>query len=184
MEKAIGDECADVAAEVLGALVVCDDRQAARVLDAIVKADQVFLTGQGRTGLIARAFAMRLMHLGLKSFVVGDATAPAIGPQDLLVACSGSGQTRLTLTIAEQAKRLGARVVAIVGQPQCPLAEVADITAAIGDLPPEGAAARLLPLASVFELALFIYAEVLQVRLMRRLGVTESEMHARHANLE
>ena len=41
-------------------------------LDIIVSANNVFVTGAGRSGLAAKAFAMRLMHLGLSAYVVGE----------------------------------------------------------------------------------------------------------------
>ena len=35
--------------------------------DIIINANNVFVTGAGRSGLAAKAFAMRLMHLGLRA---------------------------------------------------------------------------------------------------------------------
>ena len=46
---------------------------------AILTADRIYVAGAGRSGLIARAFAMRLMHIGLESFVVGETVTPAMG---------------------------------------------------------------------------------------------------------
>lgn len=37
-----------------------------------------FFTGQGRSGLVAQMAAMRSMHLGYESHMVGEATAPSI----------------------------------------------------------------------------------------------------------
>ncbi len=182
--KPVGDQCADVTAEVLGALVVCDDQEAEQLIRAVADARRVYVAGQGRTGCVARAFAVRLMHLGLTAHVVGDQTTPPIGQGDLLIACSGSGTTRITRTIAEEAKGHGGLVAAIVGRRESPLAQVADIVAAIAELPEDMIGGHLLPMASLFEVALFLYTEVLLIRLMRRLGVTEAEMAARHANLE
>ncbi|MFQ6131261.1 MAG: 6-phospho-3-hexuloisomerase [Armatimonadota bacterium] len=180
----LGEECADVAAEAVAALANCPEQAAEDVLAAILRADRVFLTGQGRTGLIARAFAQRLMQLGLRCFVVGDTTTPAIGRSDVLVACSGSGETSLTLKLVEQAKGLGATVVAVVGRADCSLADLADVAAVITDPRQDASDDSILPLGSRFELALFVFLEVLLLRLMRRLRVSEADMRSRHANLE
>lgn len=53
--------------------------------DAILKADRIFVAGAGRSGFVARAFANRLMHMGLTVFFVGEPTTPAIKAGDLLV---------------------------------------------------------------------------------------------------
>ena len=41
---------------------------------AILSADRIFVAGKGRSGLQMKAFAMRLMHLGLSVHVVDDVT--------------------------------------------------------------------------------------------------------------
>ena len=53
-----------------------------------------------------RGLAMRLMHMGYTSFVVGETITPAIQPGDLLVIASGSGSTETLTVIAEKCKKL------------------------------------------------------------------------------
>lgn len=57
------------------------------------KAKRLFVVGEGRSGFMAKSFAMRLMHLGANTYVVGETITPAIAEGDLLVAVSGSGLT-------------------------------------------------------------------------------------------
>ena len=64
-----------------------------KFLDIIVSSKNVFLIGAGRSGLAAKAFAMRLMHLGISSYVVGETISPAIYEDDCIIAISGSGET-------------------------------------------------------------------------------------------
>ncbi len=68
-----------------------DDLDQARRL--VLSARRIFVAGKGRSGLQMEAFAMRLMHLGLSTHVVGDVTTPGIAPDDVLVIGSGSGRT-------------------------------------------------------------------------------------------
>lgn len=63
---------------------------------------RLFVIGAGRSGLVGRAFAMRMMQLGLNAFVVGETTTPALEKGDLLMTISRSGRTR---TVLETAKR-------------------------------------------------------------------------------
>ncbi|HIJ15563.1 MAG TPA: SIS domain-containing protein, partial [Methanosphaera sp.] len=63
-----------------------------QMIDMIVNVDHVFIMGLGRSGLVAKAFGMRLMHLGLNVYIVGETITPAITDKDCLVAISGSGE--------------------------------------------------------------------------------------------
>ena len=74
--------------------------------DAILKADRIFVAGAGRSGFVARAFANRLMHMGLTVFFVGEPTTPAIKAGDLLVIGSGSGETGSLVVMAQKAKKI------------------------------------------------------------------------------
>src|SRR3954469_18485535 len=81
------------------------------------KAKRIFVIGEGRSGLMAKSFAMRLMHLGVAVFVVGETITPAIGKGDLLVAVSGSGTTKSVVWTAEKTQSLGCRVIAVTTDP-------------------------------------------------------------------
>ena len=65
---------------------------------------KVYTIAAGRANLIMRTFAMRLMQIGFRSYVVFDTNTPAIEAGDLLIAGSGSGTTETVCVIARQAK--------------------------------------------------------------------------------
>jgi 6-phospho-3-hexuloisomerase len=142
-------------------------------------AQRVFVYGLGRTGLICRAFAMRLMHLGLTAHVVGDATTPAIGAGDVLVACSGTGTTGVVLGAARKAQHAGARVLAVTGAPDTPLATAADAVAIV----PAKPSSQQQFGGSPFEQALLVFLDAVILDLTRQLGVSHQDMWPRHANL-
>ncbi|TRM73257.1 6-phospho-3-hexuloisomerase, partial [Sulfolobus sp. A20-N-F8] len=91
------------------------------------RAGKVLVMGAGRSGLVGRAFAMRLLHLGYNSYVLGETIVPAIGKNDIVIAISGSGRTKLILTAAEAAKEAGAKLIAITSYNDSPLSKIADI---------------------------------------------------------
>ena len=64
-----------------------------QVIERVCQASSIFVFGAGRSGLVGKAFAMRLVHLGKTVHFVGDSTVPAITHQDVLVVISGSGKT-------------------------------------------------------------------------------------------
>lgn len=121
------DEAAEIVAEQVEAIALVDERAVRDLVQSIDSASRIFLLGEGRSGLVGRMFAMRLMHLGKHAFVVGETITPAIGGADLLIAISGSGETGTVVMMAESAKNAGARIAAIVANPESRLAGLADL---------------------------------------------------------
>ncbi|KPJ68548.1 MAG: 6-phospho 3-hexuloisomerase, partial [Syntrophobacter sp. DG_60] len=64
-----------------------------KFIEIIINSPRIYVVGAGRSGMVARAFAMRLVHLGRKVFVVGETVTPALRKEDTLLAVSGSGKT-------------------------------------------------------------------------------------------
>ncbi|HEV3382028.1 MAG TPA: 6-phospho-3-hexuloisomerase [Trebonia sp.] len=152
----------------------------------VLKADTIFVVGNGRSGLALRLAAMRFMHLGCEAHVVGETTTPAIGPGDLLLAASGSGSTHGTLHAAETAAKLGATVAAITADPSSQLARAAShvlvVPAAVktdrsGSLSDQYA-------GTLFEQMTLILLEATFHALWKDSGQTADQMYKRHGNLE
>jgi 6-phospho-3-hexuloisomerase len=178
--------CLRVADEVREALTHMRSEELDRLVEAILVARGIFCTGQGRSGLMVSSFAMRLVHLGLQGHVVGEATTPAISTGDLLVAASGSGQTRTTLAIVQAARDRGAETACLTAHPLSPIARAADIVleipAPITSDSPRGRSIQ--PPGSLYEQALLVTCDAMVMTLMERVGTTEEEMRARHTKLE
>jgi 6-phospho-3-hexuloisomerase len=160
---------------------------AERLAEAIVKANRIYVAGGGRSGLMARALAMRLMHLGLVSYVVGETTTPAIQRGDLLLACSASGETHVTVLVSQVARQAGARVFAITATPGSPMARQADETIIVPapsklSEPAPGGSTQYG--GSLFEQALLVLLDAISLEIGRRLGTPPQELNSRHANLE
>ena len=79
----------------------------------MLNARRIYVTGAGRSGLVAKAFAMRLMHIGFESYVIGETITPALSSGDTLVVFSGSGETNSVFDILETARDLGGRICLI-----------------------------------------------------------------------
>ena len=140
---------------------------------------RTFVTGAGRSGLVARSFGMRLMHAGLTAFIPGETITPAAEAGDLLVAISCTGETGFTDYIARRARELGARVVVLTAEPDSPLARDADKVVAI-----PAAAEDIVLRAAVFEHAASLCLDAVFNVLSERLKLDQQEFQKRHANLE
>lgn len=162
-------------------------------INLIIKTPRIYIIGAGRSGLVAKAFGMRLVHLKKKVFIVGETITPAMRKGDTLIAVSGSGKTTWVVETAKASKSLGGKVAAVTWDPKSELAKLADTVVLIESeaIPREisGYTTRELmgiplpPLGSLFEISTLIFFEACVLKLMSRLGIEEEEMRRIHANL-
>jgi len=170
------------------------------LLDALVltkaRDKKVLVVGAGRSGLVGRGFAMRLMHLDFDVYVLGETITPAVGKGDLVLVISGSGTTTIPVAAAEVAKRVGAKVLAVTSHPESPLAGLADLVIPIAGR--EKAAREdeyysrqllgehepLAPLGTFFEASCMVFLDGIIAELMAQLETSEAEMKAKHAVIE
>ncbi|MCQ6558939.1 6-phospho-3-hexuloisomerase [Paenibacillus mendelii] len=154
----------------------------------LLAARSIFVAGAGRSGLMMRAFAMRLMHMGLNAYVVGEAVTPGIKEGDLLIIGSGSGETKSLVGMAEKAKQLGAGVAIITVKPESTIGLLAETIIHIPASPKETAdrsgASTVQPMGSLFEQSILLLCDAVVLRAMEIQGIDAASMFGRHANLE
>src|SRR3972149_551023 len=158
-----------------------------KFVEAINSSKNIFVTGQGRSGLVARTFPMRLTPIGFSCHGVGDTTTPNIDKGDMLIACSSSGTTSITCHIAGLAKRLNALVVVITAHPGSELSNYAALTVEIPARETDQVIQSQLTSQfrnTLFEQACLVYLDAVILTLVRLLNRKEGEMTKRHANLE
>ena len=143
------------------------------------RARRTFVSGAGRSGLVARSFGMRLMHAGFPTFIPGETITPAADKGDLLVAISCTGRTGITDYIARRARQLGADVAVITAEADSPLTVDADTVLVI----PTTARSIVLR-AAVFEHAASLCLDAVFNVLSEKLKLDMKTYAARHANLE
>ncbi|MHC1630677.1 MAG: 6-phospho-3-hexuloisomerase [Methanoculleaceae archaeon] len=167
-------------------------------IDELLSARRIFVVGAGRSGLVAKAFAMRLMHLGMTAFVVGETITPAVEKGDALVAFSGSGNTKTVAELVETAKDIGATVCLITSRPDSRMGRIADRIVEIEshrdpvrDDSMEfeirqmmGEHKSFAPLGTLFETAAMVFADAVISCLMQITRTEESELKKRHTNIE
>ena len=160
----------------------------AEIVEAVSGGDRLFLAGAGRSGLAVRAFAMRLMHLGFITHVVGEVTTPSITASDVLIIGSGSGSTGSLVTMAQKAHRMGAKIILITIVPTSPIGQLADIVLRIPAPSSKVEAAQpiqsIQPMGTLFEQTMSLTFDTLILLLMQRLNTDSDTMFTRHANLE
>lgn len=173
--------------ELAQSVSLISEAEADRLIAIIGQSRKIFLAGAGRSGLMGKAFAMRLMHLGFETYVVGETITPAIAEGDLLVIGSGSGETISLVSMARKARSVGAALAVVTIHPESTLGSQADIAVRLPGTPKDKAGAEygtIQPMASLFEQTLLIFYDSIVLRLMDKQRSDSGLMFLNHANLE
>ncbi|WP_462315898.1 6-phospho-3-hexuloisomerase [Methanobrevibacter sp.] len=169
------------------------DRESIDEFESIImNSKNIFVTGAGRSGLAAKAFAMRLMHLGLSAYVVGETISPAIHADDCIVVISGSGETNTIVSAANKAKERGSKVLALTSYPESTIGQLSDCFILVkGRRKKEvddenymkrqihGNYTSLTPLGTAFELTTLVFLDAIVSELMDKINESEGEVVAK-----
>ncbi|MCK6258941.1 6-phospho-3-hexuloisomerase [Fictibacillus sp. KIGAM418] len=173
--------------EIQGVLNQVEPNLVESVSEQIGSGKRVFVVGEGRSGFMAKSFAMRLMHLGASVFVVGETITPALKSGDVVVAVSGSGTTKSVVNTAEKARELGCSVIAITTRTDSELAMNATLVAhlhAATKYRGENEAASIQPLGSLFDQCVHVFCDAVCLSYGARQTEDNESAFMRHSNLE
>lgn len=161
--------------------------QVEQLADRILRSKQIFVAGAGRSGLMMRAFAMRLMQMGIEAYVVGETVTPNMKAEDTLIIGSGSGETRSLVPVAEKAKSLGGSVAVVTIFPESTLGNIAELAVKLPGAPKDQSshsAQTIQPMGALFEQTLLVFCDAVILTIMEKQGLSSGAMFGRHANLE
>ncbi len=174
--------------EIRSVLSGVKDSSIEELSESILRARRVFLFAMGRSGLVIKAFAMRLMHLGLKVHVVGEVTTPSLGEGDLLIIGSASGETPSVVLNCKKARKLGAAIASITASKESTVAGHSDIVITIPTktpkVPDRAGVSSVQPMGNLFEQSLLILTDSIVINLMERSSIDSGMMFKNQANLE
>ena len=173
------------------------DEQIEELIQYILQAKgrKVLVLGSGRSGFVGRAFALRLMQSGFNVYVSGETITPALTPDDLILAISGSGTTKVVVTQAEIAKEVGAKIVSITSHRDSILGQLSDHVVIIKGRTKEEVDIDFVrrqitgeydmaPLGTMFELSALVFLDGVIADVMKRLGQNEIDLKRRHAHTQ
>lgn len=164
-----------------------NDSEIEQFIDAIIAAPQIFIAAAGRSGFMANGFAMRLMHMGFKAYKVGETTTPSAKASDLLIVCSGSGETESLKAITAKAVRLGMDIATITINTAGTIAKTSKAVIQI-PAPTEkmenNSFTSIQPMGNLFEQGMLILLDSIVMDIMDKKALTSGDMFKNHANLE
>ncbi len=157
------------------------ERAAALVQQAEAAGGRLHVTGIGKPEHVARYAASLFASTGTPAvFLHGTeaihGSAGQVVAGDVVIAISNSGETELVACV-DAVKALGARVIAVTGNPRSALAQRAEVVLDAG-VAREGGGLGLAPRASVAAELLVLAA--LSAALERARGFTRADYRARH----
>ena len=179
----LGRAVIELEAEALSALVPRLNEDFARACRLILDCQgRVVVTGMGKSGHIGGKIAATLASTGTPAFFVhpGEAQHGDLGmitPGDVVLAISNSGETGEILTILPIIKRMGARLIALTGNPKSSLAQQADAHLDAG-VAKEACPLNLAPTSSTT--AALALGDALAVALLKTRNFTPEDFARSH----
>lgn len=181
---------------------ILDQKEADCFISEIMRARRIFVVGAGRSGFVAKSFAMRLMHLGFTAYVVGETVTPAFFRDDTLIAFSGSGKTKSVLEACETTRQIGGHICLVTGILDSPMSRLADCIVSLTtddeschvgsdhfDLRQlrgehRSISAPCTPLGTLFETSAMIFADSVVSALIERKHCSIDEIMDRYTNMQ
>jgi 6-phospho 3-hexuloisomerase len=169
-----------IAERVTTALDHVETKSIGRAVEILSAAPQIFVYGAGRSGIVGRAFAMRLVQIGLRAYVIGESVTPIVRRGDAVFILSGQGESSSSIQTANIVRREGAELIVVTARAASKLAHAATLLVPL-DFDEDGERPRLAPLGTLFESASLRLTDGLVAELMQARGETEASMRRRHA---
>jgi len=158
-------------------------------IDILKNANRIFVFGCGREGISLRGFAMRLAHMGKRTYWLWDDTTINIEPGDVFVCSEGHGYAGSFDYILKSAKKAGAKMVILTGDPDgqhCK--ELADFIVFLRSYAFLSERTDVVPtiqlMGAQYEQHLYMFLDVVIIMLMETLGLKPGDLQARHRNVE
>ena len=175
----------DINNELKNASMQIDEKKLEQFIEQINSHKRIFVYGTGRSGLMLKAFAMRLMQMGYNSYVVGETTTPSVGKGDLLIVASASGETGSVCSTADNGAKQGTDVLVITGSQESTLSRSHQPLIRIDTATKfTQSKASIQPLGSLFEQMLLIIFDGVILKMSLQDANSNQEMAKRHASIE
>ena len=170
--------------ELLEVISGVKESQILSLKELILKTNKIYFSGAGRSLLMMRCLAMRLMHVGFNIYIVGDTTTPVFEKDDLLIVASGSGETKSSLLVVDMAKSYGGSIASFTRSVESTIALRSDVVVEIPPYISKENEDNILPAGSIFEQSILILGDSMILDLAKAKNIPVNKMFDLHTNLE
>ncbi|MCZ3932969.1 6-phospho-3-hexuloisomerase [Lactobacillus gasseri] len=177
-------EFKDITNEIVATTTSLSKADMNQIINMLFSAKQIFLSGEGRSGLMIAAFANRLTQLGLNSHVSSEITAPALSNGDILIFNSASGTSALLNSQAKVSQQLGVEILTFTVNNNSPLAQKSDVVVTINAQSKDDYNGSIQPMGSLFEQCSFLIFDSIILHILNQNHLSSKKMRQMHSNLE
>ena len=170
-------------AEAILELVPRVDANFAAALSLILECPgRTVITGMGKSGIVGRKMAATFASTGTPSFYLHPAEGihgdlGMVTADDVVIALSNSGETGEILNILPSLRRIGAKIIAMVGNTNSTLAKNSDVVLDVG-VEKEACPLGLAPTSSTT--AALAYGDAIALALLQKRNFTASQFAVFH----
>jgi 6-phospho-3-hexuloisomerase len=154
-----------------------DEEIVSKVSKVLLESRNIFVYGVGRSGIVGRMFAMRLVQMGLQAYFVGETIAPVVTDKDSVVLLSGTGETQGALLVAQICRRVNAKIISITSSTDNSIYKASDLKIVLRT----NKSSDLAPLGTLFEASCHVLLDSIVAVLMNEKGEKEADLRKRHA---
>lgn len=180
----INDILNQVANEVSDICQKVDSREMEKLAGEIDSAENIFIYGNGRSGLAGKMVAMRLMHSGYSVYVAGETTTPAFKEKDLLIILSGSGKGHSVDHMLEKVQSIGGRTALVTAADSVETKQQFNAVLFINASTKHNEIKTIQPLGNQFDQSVHLILDGLVVYLNKVNQNSNDALKAKHFNLE
>ncbi len=173
--------------EIYSVTKMVDTNEVDALVEEILRAEKVFFIAVGRVFLSLQCMAKRLSHLGIDCHVVGSVAEKAITPRDLLIVASGSGESKVPVTISQIAKKHNAKLALITSSEQSTIKSLADMCVHLKcptKTNMQEGVKSIQPMSTLFDQSLHVFGDIVSLMIQGRKSIPGEELWKYHANLE
>ncbi len=148
-----------------------------KVCELIIDSKNIFVYGVGRSGIVGRMFAMRLVQMGFNAYFVGETIAPVVTARDSVILLSGTGETQGALLVAQICRKVNAKIISITSSKENSIYKASDFRIVLKT----NKSSDLAPLGTLFEASSHVLLDSMVALLMKVRGEKEADLRKRHA---
>lgn len=169
--------------EISSVIEQVDEEQLEQAVKMLSDWKNIFISGEGRSGLVGKCFGIRMTHLGYQVYITTDTILPAMKEGDVLVALTGSGTSEHTLVDIYKAKNKGCKIITFTSKPEGEAAKASDcnviIPATIRSDQGENRKSKQL-LGSLFDQSLHVVLDAITIKISEQKNVSNEKATKAH----
>lgn len=185
--------CKKVQSEIEQVLSSIDETKLNEFVELVTRKNVKLLGySAGRMGFGLKAFLMRLNHLGIPAYWLGDNYIPPMNENDVFICCSNSGTTASVFNILEIFKnKAKGHIVSFVGNDESKMAQNSEIVikfktcnGGLNSADDETKINSIQPMTTLTEQSMFVLFDVITMMIIERMNINIVETKKFHSNIE